>query len=44
MAGVISRFRFFTDEKTRDTVNLGRRTGASVTGTGLLYERRLAPS
>lgn len=44
MAGGISRFRFFTDEKTRDTVNLGKRTGASVTGTGLLYERRLAPS
>ncbi len=41
MASGVERFRFFSDEKTRDTVNLGKRTGASVIGTGLLFERRL---
>jgi hypothetical protein len=39
--GGIKRFRFFSDEKTRDTVNLGKRAAATVIGTGLMLQRRL---
>ena len=41
MAGGIERFRFFSDETTRDTMNLGRRTGARFLGVGLVMERPL---
>jgi len=41
IAGGIERFRFFSDETTRDTMNLGRRTGARFLGVGLVMERPL---
>jgi GNAT superfamily N-acetyltransferase len=41
LAGGIKWFRFFSDEKTRDTMNLGKRAAATQIGTGLVLERRL---
>lgn len=44
VASGLERVRFFSDEHTRDTINLAKYSGAAPLGTGLLLERRLTPA